>query len=186
MERALVLHASVFAATVAGALVLAGPAFAHVTVTPARIEAGERTLTFTVPNEFGGASTPARIAEVTIEAPPGVRVGSAQAKAGWTTAIRGRKAIWSRGAIPYRSYDTFGLDVEVPDAGSDLVFRATESFSVPRHHIERYPVPVAIGATRSTKSGHGLAVAALLVALTAAGIAAASLFFALAHWLRGA
>ena len=165
---------------------LARPAFAHVTVTPGRIEAGESTLTFTVPNEFGGTSMPSRIAEVMIEAPSGVRLGSAQAKAGWTTALRGRRAIWSRGAIPYGRYDTFGLEVEVPGAASDLVFRATESFSVPRHHIERYPVPVAIGAAQTTKSGHGLAVAALLVALTAAGIAAASLFFALARWLRGA
>ena len=175
--------ASIAAAT--GALVLPFSAFAHVTVAPARVEPGERTLVFTVPNEFGGARGRSRIDEVVIEAPAGVRLGNAEAKAGWTIVVHGQTATWRGGAIGYRRYGTFGVDVEVSSAASDLVFRATERFGVPRH-VERYPVPISLGSPPSSNSDHELALAALLVALAAAGLAAASLFVGLARWLRGA
>ena len=179
------MYAVFFAATAAAALALPPLAVAHVSVSPARVEAGEQTLTFTVPNEFGGAEGRSRIDKVIIEAPAGASLGNAQEKAGWTTFVRGRTATWSGGAIRYRHYETFGLEVEVPGGSSDLVFRATESFAVPRH-VERYPVSVSLGDEPSSKSDHDLAITALAVALAAAGLAAASLFFALARWLRGA
>lgn len=172
-------------AAAAGALVVPFPAFAHVTVAPTRVEAGERTLVFTVPNEFGGASGRSRIDEVVIAAPAGVRLGNVEAKAGWTTVVRGRTATWSGGAIRYRRYDTFGVDVEVPNAESDLVFRATERFAVPRH-VERYPVSLSLGAEPSSTGDHDLAITAFVVALGAAVLAAAILFFTIARWLRGA
>ncbi len=171
-------------AAAAGALVLPFSAFAHVTVAPARVEAGERTLVFTVPNEFGGASGRSRIEEVVIEAPAGVLLGNAEAKAGWTTVVHGRKATWRGGAIRYRRYATFGVDVEVPNVDSDLVFQARERFGIPRH-VERYPVSISLGSPPSTNGDHQLAIAALLVALASAVLAAASLFVGLARWLGG-
>lgn len=187
MVRVRTQHAVAVVAAAAGALALAQPASGHVTVAPGRVEAGERTLTFKVPNElFGGSNRRSSIDKVVVEAPAGVSLGNAQVKAGWTTVVRGRTATWSGGAIRYRGYDTFGLDVEVPDASSDLVFRATEGFAVPRHHVENYPVSVSLGSPRSSKSDHDLAITAVLVALAAAGLASVSLFFALGRWLRGA
>jgi uncharacterized protein len=185
LARVRALYSVVFVAAAAGALALPLPAFAHVTVSPSRVEAGERTLTFTVPNEFVGAEGRSRIDKVVIEAPAGVALGNVQAKPGWTAVVHGRTATWSGGSIRFRRYDTFGLDVEMPDLASDLVFRATEGFAVPRH-VERYPVSVSLGAEPSSKGDHDLAITAFVVALAAAGLAAASFFFAIARWLRGA
>src|SRR5262249_12453822 len=83
LPRVLALSLVAATAAAAGALVVPFPAFAHVTVAPTRVEAGERTLVFTVPNEFGGASGRSRIDEVVIAAPAGVRLGNVEAKAGW-------------------------------------------------------------------------------------------------------
>ena len=168
------------------ALILARSAAAHVTVQPTAIEAGEQTLTFSVPNEYFAPQGSARIGGVTIEVPRGVRIGELQTKAGWTSARRGRNATWSGGTIRYGEYDTFGLEVDVPADVHELVFRALERFDVPRHHVEVYPVRLALEATKPSSRRNGLAIAALIVAVAAAVLAAGAFFMGLARWLRGA
>jgi hypothetical protein len=164
-------------------LLLPASAFAHVTVTPTRVDAGERLLTFVVPNELFEAGRASRITTVAIEAPRGVRVGQVQAKGGWTSTIRGRTATWTGGSINFGHYDTFGLLVEVP-RGPGLIFRALERFKSPRGHVERYPVPLSVDvAAVSAPGSRGLAIASLIVAVGASALALGAFFMGLRYWL---
>jgi uncharacterized protein YcnI len=166
------------------ALTLPSLAAAHVTVSPTHTEPGERTLIFTVPNERFDPEHPAGIDRVTITTPRGVGIGQTQAKPGWKTSQRGRTVSWSGGSIGYGRYDTFGIEVEVPGGSEQLRFAATERFGSQPSRVERFPV-VVVAPPRTSSGAHGLAVAALVVAVGASVIAAAGLFVGLAHWLRG-
>jgi uncharacterized protein YcnI len=156
-----------------------------VTVSPARVEAGERLLTFTVPNELFEGARVSRIEKVAIKAPPGVRLRQSQTKAGWSGAIRGRTMTWSGGPISYGEYDTFGVVVEVPAGSLQLVFEALEYFDPPRSQVERFPVRLSVESTSTSSSGHGLAVAALIVAVSTGALALAAFFIGSTRWLRG-
>jgi uncharacterized protein YcnI len=172
----------------AGAVVvLAWPALAaaHVTVSPARTRPGERTLVFAVPNERFDAQRPFRIGGVTITAPPGVRISQVQAKPGWKTSLRGGTASWAGGSIEYGRYETFGINVDVPGATGELRFQAVERFTTPSGVADRFPVVVAVTGDSGSSSTHGLAVTALIVAVSAAFLALVGFFLALARWLRG-
>jgi uncharacterized protein YcnI len=169
----------------AAALAVAGPARAHVSVHPARVEPGEQTLDFTVPNEYFSEQGISLVDKVVIEVPAGVTVGESEIKPAWTSVRDGRSTSWSGGPIPYGKYETFGLEAEIPKGARELVFEASEYFAFPHGRVERYPVRLSVGA-RSSSGGHGLAVAALIVALAAAVLAAAAFFLGLGRWLRGA
>ena len=156
------------------------------TVAPSRVGPGEHVLTFTVPNELFVEESVSRVDEVVVEAPRGVRIGQAEAKAGWAGTVRAGKAIWSKGSILHRQYETFGIEVEVPADARLLHFRVTERFAVPRGQLERFPVLVPVRQDSSSSNGaHGIAVAALIVAVAAAAVAATACFLMLARWLRG-
>jgi hypothetical protein len=166
-------------------LILTPPANAHVTVAPARVAPGERTLSFTVPNELFAPGRRSSIDAVVVKAPTDVRLGNSEARAGWRTAVAGRTVTWSGGSIPYGQYETFGLEVEVPGGVSQLRFEATERYATPRSHVERYAVLVPVSApTARPDDSHGLAIASLVIAIAAAVLAAAGFFVALSRWLR--
>jgi hypothetical protein len=168
------------------ALAVPAAASAHVTVRPTRVETGEQTLEFTVPNEYFGPQSRSRVDEVVIKAPRGARIGQLQTKPGWSGTKSGQTATWTGGEIVYGRYDTFGLEVDVREGVSTLGFEVIERFAGPGSHSERYPVRLPVGASSSGSNGKGLAIAALIVALGAAGLAVAGFFLGLARWLRGA
>jgi uncharacterized protein YcnI len=176
------------AAVAVGALALAWPsgALAHVTASPHEVPPGEQTLVFRVPNEAFDPHEQQPIHAVVVAAPRGLRLEQAEAKPGWTTKLDGQTARWIGGSIPYHQFETFAVIASIPSGTSELRFQATEEFASRERRIEHYPVLIRVDTGRDASSSHGVAVAALVVAVvTAAVVTGLGLFLGLSRWLRG-
>jgi uncharacterized protein YcnI len=83
-------------AAVLAVLALPAGALAHVTIDPPFVSDGvESEITFEAPNERAPHAT----IEVRTTAPPGVRIISATAPAGWRALVSGSKVTWTNGRI---------------------------------------------------------------------------------------
>ena len=129
-----------------GIVLVAGPAYAHVTVDPSQAnQGGDATFTFTVPNERDNAST----IQVEVDLPAANPIGSVsvQPVPGWTVAVEKAtlakpvttddgqvteavsKITWSGGTIKPGEFQQFPVSMgPLPDT-KELVFKALQTYS---------------------------------------------------------
>jgi periplasmic copper chaperone A len=134
-------------AAAAAVLLLAGPALAHVTITPDSVPAGSTTvLTFHVPNEEAHADTTG----VDIQIPTAHPIAQLLVKPipGWTSSVRTvtlpkplvtddgqfsqavSEVIWSGGKILPGQFQDFAVSADsLPDGVSQLTFKAIQTYS---------------------------------------------------------
>ncbi|MDH2416250.1 YcnI family protein [Nocardioides sp. CER19] len=122
------------AATTAGLVLLAGPAFAHVTVNPGEAAPGSYTkLTFRVPTESDTAST----TRVQVMLPAQLTSARVKPHAGWTYALsRSGDAVtaitWTAdedAAIRPGEFDEFDISVGPLPTTDSLTFKALQTYS---------------------------------------------------------
>ena len=145
--RALPRAVGVGTAAAAAVLLLAGPALAHVTITPDSVPAGSTTvLTFHVPNEEAHADTTG----VDIQIPTAYPIAQLLVKPvpGWTSSVRTvtlpkplvtddgqftqavSEVIWSGGKILPGQFQDFAVSADsLPDGVSQLAFKAIQTYS---------------------------------------------------------
>jgi uncharacterized protein YcnI len=109
-------------ATVAGTLVVAGPAFGHAIVSPSVVPAKEsQQFTLSVPTEEDGQTTN----KIVLTVPAGFAVDSFEAEPGWTRAVKatgsGEEAVvdtitWTGGKVPTGEDSVFRFNASVSSA----------------------------------------------------------------------
>jgi uncharacterized protein YcnI len=123
-------------------ILIAGPAWAHVTVSP--VEAGPdsfATLTFQVPHGCDGSGT----VSLAVQIPAGVVSVKPQVKAGWEITIEEGalpepvdyfgetltegvlSVTWTGGPLEDRYMDEFGMSVKLPNTEGPLFFPAIQT-----------------------------------------------------------
>lgn len=139
--------AIVGATTAAAVLLFAGPALAHITVTPDSAQAGSAaTLTFHVPNEEAKAST----VKVDVQIPTAHPIAQLLVKPvpGWSIAVKTitlarpvttddgtfnsavSEVIWSGGQIRPGQFQDFTISADpLPEGIGKLVFKAIQTYS---------------------------------------------------------
>jgi len=157
------LRRRVLVAVLAGALVLAAPAGAHVIASPTFLFAGEtRTLELSVPNERDATMT-----GFVVTAPPGLEIVDAAEVEGWLANVEGQVATWSGGSLPAKLAETFGLTIRPTGEPGAVEFDAEQRYADGTVH---WPVSLTIvpssGDASSDSGGSGL----LLGAIVAVGV----------------
>jgi uncharacterized protein YcnI len=131
----------------AGLLALAGPAFAHVTITPASAPQGSTAeLTFKVPNEESKAAT----VELQVQVPTAHPIAQFLVKPvpGWTVTVQTvtlpkpivtddgsfatavSEVTWTGGTIQPGQYQDFSVSADpLPSGVGQLVFKAVQTYS---------------------------------------------------------
>jgi uncharacterized protein YcnI len=129
----------------AAVMVLAAPAFAHVTVSPEEaVKGSDAVLTFNVPNEMDNANTTQL--EISFPTDHPIADASILPVPGWTATVNKvpvTKAIktdsgsvteavgsitWTGGAIEPGQFQEFTVSVGLPDDASSLVFKALQTY----------------------------------------------------------
>jgi uncharacterized protein YcnI len=134
---------SSLAISVCSALLLAGPAAAHVTVVPPFVPAnGTDIVSLTGPNE---REEPMTGFEVSV--PSEFRIVHAHAADGWDESVQGSTATWIGGSLAPGAETTFRLELEAPSAPGPGSLEA----------VQRYPggdvVTWDVGLTVTPESG---------------------------------
>jgi periplasmic copper chaperone A len=170
------------AIAVAGVVLCAPFASAHVSVTPSSVQPGSTTeLTFRVPNEEAGAAT----IRLTVQIPTEHPIAQLLAKpvAGWTVTVRTTRlnkplvtddgtfhsvvsqVTWAGGRILPGQYQDFSLSADpIPDVPTTLVFKALQGYSngdvvrwidvpQPGEPEPEHPAPVLTVEKASTSGG---------------------------------
>ena len=133
-------------AAMAGVVLVAGPAYAHVGVSPTEAsQGGDATFTFTVPNEKDNADT----VQVEIDLPTTDPIGSVsvQPVPGWNVNVEKTtltkpvttddgqvteavsKITWSGGAIKPGEFQEFSASMGPLPKANELVFKALQTYS---------------------------------------------------------
>jgi uncharacterized protein YcnI len=165
---------AIWASSAVAALLFATPAWAHLSVSPAKVKTGALVdLTFAAPN----ADDAAGIGRVTITPPAGFVLDDGEAKPGWTQSRAGGSITWSGGNIPPRQYATFGVRGTVPRSAGTIVFAVLVADRTGKSTPYRVGLEVAGASTDFGKPALAVAGAAALLAL-------AAFFVGLYVWLR--
>ena len=107
------------------ALLAAGSAWAHVTISPPFVDVGTAaTIAFETPNE----RPPHRTTALVVEAPAGVELAAAEPPSGWRLRLSGNTARWSGGTIAGRTVVRFPLSVTARIPAGTATFRATQTY----------------------------------------------------------
>ena len=107
------------------ALVAVSAAAAHVTISPAFVEAGVgSTILFETPNERAAR----RRSSLRLEAPPGVELGAVAAPPGWELALDDGVATWTGGRIEGTDVVSFPLEVTARTEPGTQTFRAVQRY----------------------------------------------------------
>ena len=133
-------------AAMAGVVLVAGPAYAHVGVSPTEAsQGGDATFTFTVPNEKDNADT----VQVEIDLPTTDPIGSVRVQPvpGWNVNVEKTtltkpvttddgqvteavsKITWSGGAIKPGEFQEFSASMGPLPKANELVFKALQTYS---------------------------------------------------------
>lgn len=108
------------------ALAVPALAGAHVSVSPAFVEAGVDTeIAFAAPNE----RSPEATVELSTTAPPGIQIVSAGAPDGWTSHVRGSAVTWTGGRIEGRKTVAFPVRVLARVRAGTYAFTASQRYS---------------------------------------------------------
>jgi uncharacterized protein YcnI len=171
---------SLRAISVCSALVVVPSAWAHLSVSPTRVGAGEAVdLTFGAPNE----SSDVGVDHVTVTVPAGFDLDDAEAKPGWTQSRSGDSITWSGGRIPKDEYATFGIRGDAPGEPGTVTFKVL----VGDRTGKSITYQVGLDVVKSTSRDNGarsLGKAAIAVALVAAALGLVALFVGIYVWLR--
>jgi uncharacterized protein YcnI len=112
------------ALAIAGALVLAAPTGAHLTLRPPSLTTGkEMLLTIDLPNERQATMTGA-----TLSAPSGVKLLEAPSAGGWTGVVDGNEATWSGGRIAPGAVASFTVRVRATGEPGSAAFAAEQLY----------------------------------------------------------
>jgi uncharacterized protein YcnI len=162
------------------ALALAAPAFAHLSIDPARVRTGQLVdLVFSVPNVADAMG----IDHVTLGIPSDFELDDVEAKPGWTQSRTGQAVTWSGGMIPKRTFARFAIRGTAPAKVETVLFNVLVGDRTGKSIT--YRVGLDVTATAEQDNGaRTLGKAALAVAIVAALLALGALFFALYLWLR--
>jgi len=113
------------ALTVVGALALAAPAGAHLTLRPPSLTAGEEVLlTIDLPNERQAAMTGA-----SVRLPSGVELLEALSAVGWTGVASGNEARWSGGRAGPGVVASFTVRVRATAEPGPAAFSAEQLYA---------------------------------------------------------
>jgi uncharacterized protein YcnI len=139
---------------------LASPARAHVTLSPAFVEAGvPARVVFEAPNEREGRAT----MSLRIEAPAGVELARAAPPPGWELTLTDRVATWTGGRITGTRVVSFPLEVTAHTRAGTETFRAVQRYDDGEDVRWEAPltvVPAADGSAPSQHLGRALAAGA--------------------------
>lgn len=162
------------------ALVLASPAWAHLSVNPNRLETSQLAdVTFSIPNE----SDRLDVDHVTLGIPADFDLDDAEAKPGWTQSRTGQAVTWSGGRIPRNQYATFSIRGTAPAKAETVLFNVLVGDRTGKTITYRVPLEV-IGHGPRDAGARSLGKAALIAAIIAGALALGSLFLGLYLWLR--
>jgi len=161
-------------------LALPAPAFAHLSIVPARVLTRALVdLVFSVPN-VGDARG---IDHVTLGIPSDFDLDDVEAKPSWTQSRTGQAVTWSGGLIPKGTFARFAIRGTAPAKAETVLFNVLVGDRTGKSIT--YRVALDVSSTGERDSGaRTLGKAALGVAVAAAVLALGALFFALYLWLR--
>ena len=144
-ERAVLRRFGMVGLVICAVVVVGGPAWAHVSITPDSAPKGSFTvLSFNVPNEEATAKT----TEVAIVFPTDHPIGDASVEAipGWTVKVDKKQldkpiqtdegevteavsqVTWSGGTIEPERFQQFTVEVGLPDDADSLEFKALQTY----------------------------------------------------------
>jgi uncharacterized protein YcnI len=107
------------------ALIIPAAAGAHVTIAPPFVEDGvTSTITFQTPNE----RPPHATTSLTVTAPPGITVESAQSPAGWHATVNGGTVTWSGARLTGRTTTDFPLRITARVRAGTFGFLAAQRY----------------------------------------------------------
>jgi len=162
------------------ALVLAGAAGAHLSLTPKSVTIGEDVdLVFSVPNEDDAEG----VVRVTIGAPREFEVDDGETKPMWTQTRAGQAITWSGGRIPKGQFARFAIRGTAPEQPGAVLFNVLVGSQSGKTTTYRVALPVMAHAPRD-EGARTLGKTALFVAIGAAGLALGAAFLGLYVWLR--
>jgi uncharacterized protein YcnI len=165
---------------VLGALVLAAPASAHLSIYPPSVQTGKLVdLVFSIPNQ----SNKAAVDHVTLGVPSDFQLDDAEAKSGWTQSRTGQAVTWSGGAIPKGQFARFSIRGTAPKNAETVLFNVLVGDRKGKSITYRVGLQVVAHGPRDP-GARSLGKAALAVAIIAALLAVGALFTALSVWLR--
>jgi hypothetical protein len=108
-----------------GALTIATPALAHVTVKPPFLATGEKvSLTLDVPNERDGHP----MTVFSLHVPDGMRVTGGETRNGWIPSVEGQNIRWRGGSLAPTATTTFVAHVVGPDYTGTAELFATQGY----------------------------------------------------------
>ena len=142
------------------ALLVAGPAGAHITPLPGLVPAGETTrVRLLSPNERAAPMT-----GFAVEAPENTAIVDVHSSEDWTARFAETSATWSGGSLSGRETTTFELDLAVASGTEPGPVRLSVEQRYPRGKVVRWRVTLTItpGAERPAQSFRRASVAALL------------------------
>jgi uncharacterized protein YcnI len=114
------------AATATAALAVPSLAQAHVSVTPAFVEADVPAgIAFEAPNERAPQAT----VELSATAPPGIEIVSADAPPGWQADVAGSTVTWTGGRIEGERTVSFPVRVLARVRAGTYAFKASQRYS---------------------------------------------------------
>jgi hypothetical protein len=162
------------------ALLLAPAAAADVEISPQRIDPGEiARLVFWVANDSTVAIT-----GVAIGIPGDFRLGDAESKGSWKTAVRPRTATWDGYRIAPHQLAFFTVTVKAPKTSEHAVFTILASKANGSTTTYESRVDVVAAQPTRDKTARLTATIALIVAAAALLVALAGGILALWLWLR--
>jgi uncharacterized protein YcnI len=172
--------AALAAAGLCCTLALAGPAWSHLSLEPARVQVGRDVdLVFSVPNEKDAAG----IDHVTLGIPTDFALDDAELKAGWSQSRTGQAITWSGGRIPKGQYATFAIRGTAPKRPETVLFNVLVGDRTGKSITYRVGLAVSRHGTQDA-GARTLGKAALILAAAAAAVALAGFLFGLYLWLR--
>jgi uncharacterized protein YcnI len=158
------------AACGAALLLLATPAAAHVTLSPAFAEAGvASTIRFDTPNEREDRAT----VFLRLEAPAGVELAPLAAPPGWDLSLDGGVATWTGGRIEDADVVSFPLEVTARTGAGIQSFRAVQGYDdgeTVRWEASLTVVPAAGAEAPSQQLGRAVAAGAAGLAVIAVSL----------------
>jgi uncharacterized protein YcnI len=164
----------------AAALVVAGPASAHLSIYPPTVETGQLVdLVFSVPNQDDAND----VDHVTLGIPPDFDLDDAEAKSGWSQSRTGKAVTWSGGRIPKGEFARFSIRGTAPKEAETLLFNVLVGDRTGKSITYRVGLDVLAHGPEDS-GARSLGKAALGVAVVAALLALGALFTALWIWLR--
>jgi uncharacterized protein YcnI len=164
----------------AAALVLAGPASAHLSIDPAQVVRGQLVdLVFSVPNQDDAVP----VDHVTLGIPSDFQLDDAEAKPGWTQNRTGQAVTWAGGLIPKGQYATFAIRGTAPKKVETVLFNVLVGDRSGKSITYRIGLDVTAHGPRD-EGARTLGRVALVVGIVAAAIGLIGLFTSLYVWLR--